>query len=905
MNKKRPFDFEPLRRNVICNHAGYLAGNISKADIRYILIVVMMLSGLCYSQSVNFNLNNDTNVHTYSLPVHCPSTAPGDLSTCASNGNQSLTGAGSVFPECDLNPSAECSVPGPPYNANAVHVIRVTDANTGGTNTPYLNYHPQPSQGAGDVVWDATSTRFVVTESGNYQVPFSFDPNPASGTYLKPTKLYGAGYLINTTTAAFSKVPPPYTGGQTVSLLYAIQNASNVSGLTGHGSNYVIMSYDFSSTTTAPTIANGGIKLVADLNQAAHCVPAGYTAQAQSVLSVSDDDQTFAALIGPQDTGVYVVAWNRTLGCSVWKTDTATVTTFSGSTGTITDAAAGVPVKFYVHEVQIFHDGSKVYVEGTPGGCVPGNTCDSGNNFFQRWVWEDGIPYAGNLSPTGLTTWPTGSYSNCGHNMQGYNIQINRCPYTSGDGDMAIYGRPANGWSQSALNPNAIPWGAYGCYQRQTNSSWSCPADDAHFSWANNVDGTDTAPIFETSTANEDYASAPNSLVNDTPFTPWDNEIEILATNCYPNCTSANTPWRVAHTYSASEVTHAAGFADYIAIGSVSSRPAYGQYFVIFTSNWQGQLGCTSGTYSSTAMGLGCPGGNTGMRYDAFIATVPIATGNGYLLTATKSGQGTVTSSDGYINCGSTCSYNYNSGTQVTLTATASSGYTFSNWAGCDSVQSNTCTVTVNNARTVTATFTSNGYVLTVSKSGQGTVTSNDGYINCGSSCSHNYNSGTQVTLTAAASSGYTFSNWAGCDSVQSNTCTVTVNNARTVTATFTSNGYVLTVSKSGQGTVTSNDGYINCGSSCSHNYNSGTQVTLTAAASSGLHVQQLGGMRLRAEQHLHRDHEQCPYGHRYLHLKHLPADREQDRAAERLPAATDISTAAAPVPTTTTAAHR
>ncbi len=51
----------------------------------------------------------------------------------------------------------------------------------------------------------------------------------------------------------------------------------------------------------------------------------------------------------------------------------------------------------------------------------------------------------------------------------------------------------------------------------------------------------------------------------------------------------------------------------------------------------------------------------------------------------------------------------------MTLTATASSGYTFGNWAGCDSVQGNTCTVTMNNARTVTATFTPNGTQVSLS----------------------------------------------------------------------------------------------------------------------------------------------------------------------------------------------
>jgi hypothetical protein len=47
----------------------------------------------------------------------------------------------------------------------------------------------------------------------------------------------------------------------------------------------------------------------------------------------------------------------------------------------------------------------------------------------------------------------------------------------------------------------------------------------------------------------------------------------------------------------------------------------------------------------------------------------------------------------------------YSSGTVVTLTATPSAGFNFQSWTGCDSVAGNTCTVTMNASRTVTALF--------------------------------------------------------------------------------------------------------------------------------------------------------------------------------------------------------
>jgi hypothetical protein len=79
----------------------------------------------------------------------------------------------------------------------------------------------------------------------------------------------------------------------------------------------------------------------------------------------------------------------------------------------------------------------------------------------------------------------------------------------------------------------------------------------------------------------------------------------------------------------------------------------------------------------------------------------------GYPLTVTKSGtgSGTVTSSLPGINCGSDCGEGYSSGTNVTLTATPGASSTFAGWSGCDSTNENECMVTMNAARSVTATF--------------------------------------------------------------------------------------------------------------------------------------------------------------------------------------------------------
>ena len=159
-------------------------------------------------------------------------------------------------------------------------------------------------------------------------------------------------------------------------------------------------------------------------------------------------------------------------------------------------------------------------------------------------------------------------------------------------------------------------------------------------------------------------------------------------------------------------------------------------------------------------------------------------------LTVMKSGAGTgsVTSSPAGINCGATCvtaQYQFPRNSTVTLTATASSGSTFSGWGGACSGSAATCTVAMDSAKSVTAIFAARTYTLTVSKTGTGTgtVTGSSG-INCGSTCSYAYPAGTAVTLSAAAAAGSTFAGWKGA-CTGTGTCSLAMDGAKAVEAQF------------------------------------------------------------------------------------------------------------------------
>ena len=93
-------------------------------------------------------------------------------------------------------------------------------------------------------------------------------------------------------------------------------------------------------------------------------------------------------------------------------------------------------------------------------------------------------------------------------------------------------------------------------------------------------------------------------------------------------------------------------------------------------------------------------------------------------------------------------------GTEVTLTATPATGWTFSAWSGA-CTGSGACVVTMDGNKTVTATFIQNAYTLTVDIVGSGTVAKDPDAAT--------YAHGTEVTLTATPATGWTLLSLDGC----------------------------------------------------------------------------------------------------------------------------------------------
>lgn len=84
---------------------------------------------------------------------------------------------------------------------------------------------------------------------------------------------------------------------------------------------------------------------------------------------------------------------------------------------------------------------------------------------------------------------------------------------------------------------------------------------------------------------------------------------------------------------------------------------------------------------------------------------------------------GSVTSAPAGINCGTLCSYVFNYGTEIILTAAPNIGYGFTGWSGACS-GTGSCSVIADSEKSITANFAKHGYVIvsSINVYGRGTI---------------------------------------------------------------------------------------------------------------------------------------------------------------------------------------
>ena len=179
-------------------------------------------------------------------------------------------------------------------------------------------------------------------------------------------------------------------------------------------------------------------------------------------------------------------------------------------------------------------------------------------------------------------------------------------------------------------------------------------------------------------------------------------------------------------------------------------------------------------------------------------------------LTVTSSTGGKVSSSGGP----------FESGSNVSITATPDSEYVFVNWSNGST--DNPLSVTVNSNQTITSNFEKRKYPLTVSITGSGTVS--EKIISTGKATTE-YTSGSTIQLTATPSQDWSFLGWSGSVSSTENPIQLTVDESKSIEASFkTPTQYTLTVIAGDGGTVSAQGG----------TYDNGTELTIIALPNEG-----------------------------------------------------------------------
>ncbi|MGA8213697.1 MAG: hypothetical protein WB799_08885 [Candidatus Sulfotelmatobacter sp.] len=482
---------------------------------------LLLLTGPLNAQT--YAARTDLNNQPYPTTIPCPGLS------CTGGG--ALNGANFSLTPTDFN----------------TKIIRVTDASysafVGNSKSFAIDASAEVNP------WNTTSNRFwVVTGGGGYVVHIW------NSSTMQATPMYGGVEMGTPTVAPWWSFTQQY-------ILYSVESSTGTH-------NASIYSYDFSSTSVMPTR-----QLVVDLTT---CAPAmaGLGVPAAPNFSVSADDQTFLTTLGTNTTtgNIYVVVWNRSLGCRLYVTNTGAITgSYGGSpTGTI-----NVDDHYWLHNAHISMDGNWVRVD--IGQCTAGS-CESppADQSNDVYYWQIN-------SLTVNVVRFSSTVAAGGHQAAGFTHAVNGGQINNTDPNMVVAYRPFS-------NVNTVTDLPVGL------NAPTCGGCSTHYAWVNDKPG-DTTPFLNT-------AIVPGTF---TPTAPWQSEITAYATD------TSGTVWRFAHNFCTGQSQF---FTAEYCIGSVSQD---GNWF-IWSSDWDGMLGNTDGVTASCTIGTNC-------RADVFI--VPLSTGTG------------------------------------------------------------------------------------------------------------------------------------------------------------------------------------------------------------------------------------------------------------------------------------
>lgn len=213
-----------------------------------------------------------------------------------------------------------------------------------------------------------------------------------------------------------------------------------------------------------------------------------------------------------------------------------------------------------------------------------------------------------------------------------------------------------------------------------------------------------------------------------------------------------------------------------------------------------------------------------------------IESGPGVLVERQGDGSGSVSSQPAGVDCGSMCLSYFPDGTQVNLNAQPTAHSEFLSWGGDCSGQSS-CLLTVDSPKVVQADFLATEWPLDLAKSGNGSgeieINPDDGY--CGDACTRYFAVGESVTLTVvptdSGDSLSRFAGWSGACSGTATSCTLTMNQAKSVGFRFVLIRPIsVSTAGTGTGTITSSPTGISCGTECDTTMDFGSDVALTAS---------------------------------------------------------------------------